>query len=209
VIGASAIGAQRPRLWPPIWRDAGYGVNAGPRDLLTTTSITLEATSGLQREPHSAAAPLSFGLDRQQRLENDNLIALPTSMSCRIQTSRARVNKSSRCRLASGLRFIACWTSERRITRQHCPTPVRRCRSRSDSLCLFRVKSPDWRFVPRTRPCDVPIRVLDKFLVCPLRALASSPDLSENELSRDRSSRNDYRPQVPAARLSVCRHASV
>jgi hypothetical protein len=77
VIGASAIGAQRPRLWPPIWRDAGYGVNAGPRDLLTTTSITLEATSGLQREPHSAAAPLSFGLDRQQRLENDNLIALP------------------------------------------------------------------------------------------------------------------------------------
>ena len=34
--------------------------------------------------------------------------------------------------------------------------------------------------------------------------MASSPDLSGNELSRDRSSRNDHGPQVPAARLTVC-----
>ena len=58
------------------------------------------------------------------------------------------------------------------------------------------------RWSNRPRPCDVPIRVFDKFLVSPLRAMASSPDLSGNELSRDRSSRNDHRPQVPAARLS-------
>src|SRR6476619_1986340 len=55
-------------------------------------------------------------------------------------------------------------------------------------------------------PSDVPF---DKFLVSPLRAMASSPDLSGNELSRDRSSGNDHRPQVPAARLSVCRNSSV
>ena len=57
-------------------------------------------------------------------------------------------------------------------------------------------------------PCDVD-PLFDKFLVSPLRAMASSPDLSGNELSRDRSSRNDHRPQVPTARLSVCRHSSV
>jgi hypothetical protein len=76
-------------------------------------------------------------------------------------------------------------------------------------LLYVPLRTARWSNRPRPRPCDVPIRVFDKFLVSPLRAMASSPDLSGNELSRDRSSRNDHRPQVPAARLSVCRNSSV
>jgi hypothetical protein len=60
--------------------------------------------------------------------------------------------------------------------------------------------------LPELLARNVPICIFDEFLVSPLFALSASPDLAGNQLPRNRSSRDDHRPQVPATEgTDLCR----